>query len=59
MNQEQSIETICQGGCDAVRGVITALEQGREVNELSGLDSESQQQVLAELKAVMSIYDQI
>ena len=53
----QCIDAICTCGCDVVRATIKAMESGTEIAQTSSLSSEQQQQVLKELKAVMSVYD--
>jgi len=54
----ECIEQICQQGCTAVREVIVSLESHDSVAELDHLSDEQKQQVLSELKIVMSVYDQ-
>ena len=51
------IESICELGCDRVNEIIDALEHGSSVEETRGLDKSDQHQVLAELKAIMAVYD--
>ena len=51
------IESICELGCDRVNEIIDALECGNPVEETRGLDKNDQQQVLLELRAIMSVYD--
>lgn len=51
------VETLCLAGCDGVRSVIRALEQGEVVAEAAALSMVERQQVLAELKAIMAVYD--
>lgn len=53
----QCVETLCQLGCDGVRRTIAALEAGQPVAQVEGLDAEQRQRVLAELKAIMAVYD--
>lgn len=53
----ECIEHICEQGCIFVREVIVSIENNDCVNELKHLDDAEQQQVLLELKVVMSIYD--
>ncbi len=53
----QCIEALCQCGCDAVRATITAMESGAVVPQVETLSESEQQMVLAELKAVMAVYD--
>jgi hypothetical protein len=54
---EYSIERLCHKGCKAVWGVIHALEQGQSLEETQGLSEEEIGQVLAELKAIMAVYE--
>ncbi len=51
------IEAICQQGCQHVLSVIDQLEQGVLVDELSDYGAEDCQAILAELKAIMAVYD--
>jgi hypothetical protein len=51
------VESICGLGCDRVREIIQTLEAGESVSETSGLADAQQQLVLAELQAIMSVYD--
>ncbi len=51
------VESICGLGCDRVREIIQTLEAGEPVSETSGLADAQRQQVLTELKAIMSVYD--
>ena len=51
------VESICGLGCDRVREIIQALEAGELVGEASGLVESQRLEVLAELKAIMSVYD--
>jgi hypothetical protein len=51
------VESICGLGCDRVREIIQALEVGELVSEASGLVESQRLEVLAELKAIMSVYD--
>lgn len=53
----QCVEALCQLGCDSVRTTIAALEAGHPVAQVEGLDAEQRQRVLAELKAIMAVYD--
>lgn len=51
------VESICGLGCDRVRQIIQSLEAGELVGEASGLVESQRREVLAELKAIMSVYD--
>ncbi len=51
------VDSICGLGCDRVREIIQALEAGELVGEASGLVESQRLEVLAELKAIMSVYD--
>ena len=53
----QRIESVCEAGCDAVRASIQTLELGQQVALTTDLNPEECQQVLTELKALMSVYD--
>ena len=50
----QRIEAVC----DAVRASIQTLESGHQVALTDDLTPEECQQVLAELKTLMSVYDE-
>lgn len=54
----ECIELICNQGCRVVRDVIVSLEQQNKVDGLDHLDEDQKQQVLFDLKAVMSVYDE-
>lgn len=54
---EQSVENVCKKGCKSVWADIDALEEGRRLPETAGLTSTERQAVLAELKAVMAVYE--
>lgn len=51
------VETLCQEGCNDVRQAIAQLEAGQSLPQLQGLSATEQQAVLAELKAIMAVYD--
>ncbi len=51
------VESLCEFGCDSVRSSIAALEQGQPVAGTEGMNDEQRRQVLAELKAIMAVYD--
>lgn len=51
------VESLCELGCDSVRRTIAALEAGESVMQVDGLDAEQRRRVLAELKAIMAVYD--
>lgn len=53
----QRIEAVCEAGCDAVRASIQTLELGNKVALTDDLSPEECQQVLTELKSIMSVYD--
>jgi len=55
---EQCVESLCQNGCATVRATITAMEQDISNVRLDGLALSEQQQVLNELKVIMSVYDE-
>lgn len=54
---EAAVEALCQYGCVAVRGIIDDLEAGREVAGTAGLSAAERAAVLAELQAIMAVYD--
>jgi len=53
----QRIEAVCEAGCEAVRASIQTLESGNPVALTDDLSPEETQQVLDELKTIMSVYD--
>jgi hypothetical protein len=53
---EVRVEAICERGCRSVWHVIAALEQGKDLPETADLAAAERDWVLAELKAVMSVY---
>ena len=53
----QRIEAVCEAGCEAVRASIETLESGNSVALTNDLSPEETQQVLFELKTIMSVYD--
>lgn len=53
----QRIEAACQAGCEAVRASIEILESGQQVALTDDLTPEECQQILFELKTIMSVYD--
>jgi len=54
----QRIEAVCEAGCEAVRASIQTLEMGNSVALTDDLTPEETQQVLNELKTIMSVYDE-
>ena len=50
------LEKISERGCEAVNEALLQAEQGRAIPEIAHLDQHQQNQVLAELKKVMSVY---
>ncbi len=54
----QRIEAVCEAGCGVVRASIATLESGHSVALTDDLNSEETQQVLLELKTIMSVYDE-
>lgn len=53
----ECVEYICGQGCNFVREVIVRIESNDTVAELKHLEIGQQQQVLVELKTIMSVYD--
>ncbi len=53
----QYLDHLCNQGCTAVREVIEQIEAGDEVPELASLNPPEQARLLAELKAIMAVYD--
>lgn len=52
-----AIETLCLKGCKEVSRIILALEQNEPVEDVQQLSEGERQAVLAELKAIMAVYD--
>ncbi len=56
-DQVQSIiESICETGCNNVNQIIDQLETGQPTQETEHLTEAERQQVLHELKNIMSVY---
>ncbi len=53
---QHCIELLCHKGCRQVWREIEALEQGEDLPEARGLNTEERALVLTELKAVMAVY---
>ena len=51
------VEAICNLGCRTVNAVIQSLEAGRPIPQTEGLSADAVARVLAELKAIMAVYD--
>lgn len=54
---ESAIEELCSQGCDEVNATIRKLEQKQHVAEVMQLNPKDKQEVLTELKSIMSVYD--
>lgn len=53
---DECVEALCQKGCGAVWHDIAALEAGDSLPEAQGLSAEQKQEVLVQLKSIMSVY---
>jgi len=53
---DKCVEIICEKGCQFVRLDIDRLEAGETLEETIGFSPEERQQVLKELKSIMSVY---
>lgn len=51
------LETLCNDGCQSVWGYIDTLAAGRDLPQTSGLSAAEREWVLAELKAIMAVYE--
>ena len=51
-----AVELLCHQGCQAVWGVIDALENGETRPETADLNAVEVSAVVSELKAIMSVY---
>ena len=56
---DQSIEQLCQKGCQSVREDIRLLERGVILPEIQNLDKLSQETVLKELRSIMAVYGDV
>ncbi|MGA7801415.1 MAG: hypothetical protein WCC36_11455 [Gammaproteobacteria bacterium] len=54
---ERCVEQLCNDGCQAVWGYIEALETGRDLPQASELNGAERQYLLAELQAIMAVYE--
>jgi len=54
----QCVEILCQQGCTEVRATIVRIESGAKIPQTAGMSGEEIEAVLAELKAIMAVYDQ-
>ena len=52
-----AIELICNQGCTSVNSVIEALQNGEDIEQARQLNEEETQQLIKELKEIMSVYD--
>ena len=60
MNQikvTKTVETICAQGCARVNELIIELDKGSKIKDTQELTQEETTAVLAELKAIMAVYD--
>lgn len=53
---EHAVEVLCHQGCQAVWGVIDALESGATLPETAELSAAEVSAVVGELKAIMAVY---
>jgi hypothetical protein len=53
---EVRLEALCEKGCRRVWHDIDALERGEELKETRDLSAEERRWLLAELKDIMSVY---
>lgn len=56
---DQSIERLCQKGCQSVREDIRLLERGVILPEIQDLDEIGRRTVLKELHAIMAVYGDV
>lgn len=57
-NLTQCVEQICLQGCESVRRTIENLEQHQPSEATQALSREECDEVLHELKEIMSVYDE-
>jgi hypothetical protein len=53
---DESVEAICEKGCQAVRVDMLALRKGLPLLETQGLSHDEVQAVYKELESIMSVY---
>jgi hypothetical protein len=53
---DRYLDRICASGCAQVNRMIAEMENGRVIEEIAHLPRPQQQQILFELKSVMSVY---
>lgn len=56
-NVEQCVDALCENGCSRVYGYIRALQRGEELPEVAHLSVAERRLVLAQLVAIMAVYD--
>ena len=56
-NLTQCVEQICMQGCESVRRTIETLEQHQPAEATQDLSPQECDEVLHELKEIMSVYD--
>lgn len=54
---DKCVESLCHQGCSMVYRYISALQRDEEFPEVASLSRAERQSVLAELVAIMDIYD--
>ncbi len=54
---EQAMDVICALGCELVVAYIAALRRGEISPEYAALDAGQRTRLLAELQAIMSVYE--
>jgi hypothetical protein len=54
---EHAVEALCHRGCRAVWEIIDSLEKGGEVPETVDLTGAEVHAVIAELRAIMAVYE--
>ena len=54
---EQAVDAICALGCEVVSGYIMALRNGETRPEYAALDPGQRAVLLAELQAIMAVYE--
>jgi hypothetical protein len=54
---DECVEALCLKGCSMVYGYIRALQQNEEFPEVADLSTAERRSVLAQLVAIMDIYD--
>lgn len=53
---DETVEVICQKGCQTVRDDLAILKRGKKLAEIEHLNHEERKVVYTELKSIMAVY---